>query len=212
MKKQTYEEYKKEQVKLANKQARDKYKKQYKTASNKLEKVSSGTGKAISNISKAYGYDKKLSNTLLGYSNAFGGQQTQQKSVGRPKGVMKWRSPMTGKPVPAQQYYKDLRLFKRIQEQRAAQAQQIKQAELAKRGITPEMLQQIEQAKQIREQQIQQTQVQTQQVNQVNQLPNGVIIPRGTQVWKYRRGITGQEGGLFGPVKKVYGLPESFWN
>lgn len=166
-------------------------------------------------VSEAYSYNKKLSNTLESYSNAFGGQQTQQKRVGRPKGVMKWRSPMTGKPVPAQQYYKDLRLFKRIQEQRAAQAQQIKQAELAKRGITPEMLQQIEQAKQIREQQMQQmqqTQVQTQQVNQANQLPNGVVIPRGTQVWKYRRGITGQEGGLFGPVKKVYGLPESFWN
>lgn len=208
MVKQTYKQFEKEQKKLAQKQANKVYKDKYKKASKKFEKVTKTTGKAITQSSKMYKYNKKLSDTLLNYSNAFGGQQTQKQSVGRPKGVMKWISPITKRPVPAQQYYKDLRLFNKLQEQRAAQIQQAKQQELAKRGITPQMLQQMEQARQLREQQVIQQQPQIKQIQQ-NNYPSNAVRP----IWR-RYNQVRVETDIMGNKREVLvgNDPRNFWN
>lgn len=169
--------------------------------------VKKGTFKKVT---KAYGYKSKLSNTLLGYSNAFNNNQSQNTSSsgpGRPKLVYKHISPISGQPVPAPQYYKDVRLFRKLQMQKANQVEQLKQMQYARQGVPPERIQQVQQMQQVRQVPIQQNmQVQNQP------LQNGQVIPRGTPVWKWRRGVVGEEGGLFGKRQLIYGTPESFFN
>ena len=194
--------------------------------------------RTIKKISNAYGYKSKLSKTLLGYSGAFGGgrpQQTQKsvgrpRPVGRPRGEFKHRDPKTGQPIPATIYYKRLKELRRQAQQQARlkDIQQIQQ--LAKRGIPPEQAQQIVDARQLRREGVttqpnqptqitpemqrrllQQQQLQAQQIKLQSQ--NGQIVPPETPtIWRGRRGVVGQEGTVAGQVKKVYGLPSSFWN
>jgi hypothetical protein len=191
-------------------------------------------GKAFKSVAGAYGARYKMSKSLLAFSNAFGGtSRGGQSHPGRPKQVYVHRSPFTGKPIPAPLYYKEMRAFKNLQQNKAETIQTQRTRQYAQRGIPPQQMQQIQQQVQqqqvIRQMQMQrpqpqqyqqpyQTQPQPQMVQpqqlqqQAQQLPNGTVIPRGNSVWKFRRGIVGTEGGLMGRQQKVYGLPESFWN
>lgn len=166
-------------------------------------------GKIIDKASKLVGYKQTLSKTLLGYSNAF--NPPEQKKVGRPKLIYVHTSPFTGKPVPAPEYYRQLRAYKRIQTQKAEDLKEKQFNQFAQRGIAPSQVQDYQQR--LRQlQQLQQIQQSPQQYTNQAPLQRGQVIPAGTRVWKFRRGTVGQEGGLFGPVQKVYGLPQSFWN
>lgn len=201
----------------------------------KIKKKRTSTFKKVAG---AVTYRKALSSNL---TRTFSGQQrpsTQQRvkaGPGRPAGPAsyKHRDPQTGQPIPATLYYKRIKEVRR-QAQQAAQLRDLKAIqELGKRGIPPQQAQQIVDSKQLQSvgvqpQQFQQQQAQQQftpeqlrqmQLQQMQQQQyqqqaqqNGQVIPQGTRVWKYRRGVVGEEGGLNGRVQKVYGVPQSFWN
>lgn len=154
-----------------------------------------------------------------------------RRPVGRPRGPasFKWRDPQTGQPIPATVYYRRVKEVRRQAEQQARQKNLQAIQEMAKRGIPPQQAQQVIQQRQMPQanyppqmqrpltpEEIQRLMVQRQmqQQGQVNpnQLPNGTIIPMGNRIWKFQRGVVGEEGGLFGKVKKIYGSESSFWN
>lgn len=177
-------------------------------------------GSTFKKITKAYSYSPKLSQTLMGFSRAH--NVPRQSSAGRPQKVYKHTSPLSGKPVPAQVYYAHMRQFKNIQARRVEDAKERQIAEYAKRGIPPSQMAQVqerikqqkllEQIKSLQSRQVQTHPTQSQMQQQANQLPDGVVVDRSTRVWKFRRGTVGTEGGLFGRKKKIYGVPQSFWN
>lgn len=241
--------YVKEQEALARQQAQERY---IQKTGRAVERIKEGTkatkkaltefgetsrgvdkaaGKAFKSAAGAYKYRYKMSKSLLAFSNAFGGtSRGGQSTPGRPKMVYVHRSPFSGKPIPASMWYKEMRLFRKLQQDKAEGVQRQTVRQLAQRGVPPQQMQQMQQQVPVRQLPMvrpQMTMPQFQQPvrqplppmvtpqqlqQQAQQLPNGTIIPRGNSVWKFRRGIVGTEGGLMGRQQKVYGLPESFWN
>jgi hypothetical protein len=223
--KEGYEKYKverKQEIKDANNTAqRENNKKtleRLKTIGKKVisSKKLTGTNKTITKPT----YKKTLSTNLM---NQFT-ESAKPRPVGRPQGVMKHVSPFTGKPVPAEVYYSQVREVKRLQAQQADKVQLQKQQQFAKQGVAPNQVQNVIQQRMqqqfIRQQQMQsqvpqRPKMQTQQVpNNIpaSQLPEGTIVPAGNHIWRYGRGVVGHEAGLFGPVKKIYGTEKSFFN
>ena len=107
-------------------------------------------GKAIKAATKMYRAKPKLSQTLLSYGAGFanvspygGGQAGGVRPVGRPAGVMKHRSPFTGKPIPAPQFYTEMRAFRRMQTQQADVVQQQQQQRFARQGVPPQQIQNV---------------------------------------------------------------------
>lgn len=231
-----YQEYKEQQNRIAdaqtNKQINDRTVKKIKRFNKVTENVNRSGGKAFKNVSKSVRYSKKLSNRLLSYANAFGGSNAQKihQGAGRPRGSLKWRSPFNGQPIPATEYYKQVRMYRNIQAQKAGQVERQRISQFANKGIPPNQIQKnvmqtmMNNYNQMRMNQqtqvpVNQNQIQQMQNPEMNQMQNQVqmingkqIIPRGTNVWKWRRGEVGTEGGLFGKTTKIYGLPESFFN
>lgn len=234
MNKEEYNKYVKEQNKLAQKQAIVKYKKDIKKnikkniepikkKSKQAEKITKSAGKVIKNISKSVGYKKKLSDTLMGFANA---DRVPQQKVGRPPKLFKHTSPFTGKPVPAEVYYEQMRAFKRLQARKVEDAKEQQLREYAKRGIPPNQIEnyQKQMAEKIRQQQmVQQLQQQRQsqpnqqfqtQQNKIspNELPNGVVVNSGNKIWRGRRGTVDTDWTAFGRKKVFRGRPEDMWN
>ena len=218
--KQTYEEYKKEQNAIAQKQALAQYKedikkniKPIKTKSKQSEKITKSAAKGFKQATKAIGYKKKLSQTLMGFANA---NNPPQQKVGRPPKLFKHTSPFTGKPIPAELYYSQMREFKRLQARKVEDAKERQLVEYAKRGVSPSQIQAVQER--VRQQQILQQamlnqsrrQPQTQQNNQ--QLPNGTVVDRSTNVWRHRKGVVDTDWSAFGRRTVTRGLPESMWN
>lgn len=172
-------------------------------------------------------YKRNLpSNLMKMYGGATGGasQQSQgQRPVGRPRGEFKHRSPFTGKPIPAQVYNKQIRQFRRVQEQQANQIDRQQISQLAKRGIPPEQAMQIVNARQM--QSVQQPQLSQEQIRQLmiqkiqeqNQIPQQMREPIQSQavrpIWR-RQGTIRYERDIFGNIKVVEGgnNPKNFWN
>jgi len=207
-----YKKFVREQKKLAQKQANKLYKEKSKKLDKKLEKITKSSGNAINKISESYGYKKTLSTNLL---KTFVGSdnKVKQKTAGRPKLVFIHTSPFTNKPIPAPQYYKELRAFKRMQKLRAENMQEQQLKQYAQRGISPNQLKEIQERarqQQLLQQQRQQIPKQNNQ-NPINQLQNGTIIQTGNRIW-HSNAVVGEEGGLFGRQKKIYGAESSFWN
>jgi len=104
------------------------------------------------------GYRPSLSSNLQRtFGGVFGGQTRQSGSKqrvkegpGRPRGDFKHRSPFTGQPIPATVFYKQIKEFRRLQEQRANQVDQQQVQQLAKRGIPPQQAKQIVDVRQLR--------------------------------------------------------------
>jgi hypothetical protein len=182
--------------------------------------VGESVGKSFKGATKAYKPTKKLSATLLAYGSS-GGSRRVQAGPGRPAGVMKWRSPFNGQPIPATEYYKQVRAFRRLQTQKAEQVELQRQVQFARQGVQPRQIPNVIQER-MRQQFLQQ-QMQRQMPQQVpNQMrpqvqsqltPEQIRIleaQRGTAVrpiWR-RQPVIGQENGK----TKIYGVPQSFWN
>lgn len=168
------------------------------------------TNKAVKGISKAYSYRKNLSGSLLGFGNAFGGNTKSQKQgtrpVGRPAGPAsyKHRSPFNNQPIPATEYYKQMRLARRLRQQRESQIQQNTPRQYPQRVITSQQGQPIQQVQQKEEQQLTKEQLTQMEVQrQIQNQQSTAVRP----IWR-RRPVIGQEAGQ----TKVYGIPQSFWN
>lgn len=208
----TKENIKKERIERFKKPFRqlDTAQREFGQSSKKFDRVARRTFKKVAG---AVRYKKQLSTNLL--KQFSGGSQSQgTKNVGRPKGSLKWKDPRTGQPVPATIYYKIIRDLNR-QAKNQAQYSQIQQVQqLAKRGIPPQVAQQVVQQRVNPIQQMQQVPQVQQNVPMQQQLTPEQIrilqLQRGTaprQIWR-RQPKIGQEGG----VTKVYGVPQSFWN
>jgi hypothetical protein len=177
-------------------------------------------------------YKRQLSSNLM--KSFSGGSQSSGQSrgtgkVGRPRGILKWKSPFSGQPVNAPQYYKELRAIRRIQNQKAQQIQIQQNEALARRGLTPQQLQQLNIQRQLQTQQIQAQRQMPQRImpqnmpqqnisqpmppNQQIQQQAGQVRP-STQpsIWN-RQGYIAEERDSLGNIKqRVFGRPESFWN
>ena len=148
-------------------------------------------------------YGKPSAKPQSAFLRFFGQAAVKGKSirpVGRPKGILKHTSPITGKPIKAQDYYRELRAVKRQQANIFRQRQLAIQQQLAKRGILP---------------QAQPTQMPTQQqivtpVPSQAQIQQGVMPQRS--IWNRQQGQFVQDAGLFGKRIIKIGVPESFWN
>lgn len=183
------------------------------------------TGKLIREVSssaiKKGKPPQKASNYFLKYANAFGNQSQQQGRVqsgpGRPKGVMKWRSPFTGKPIPATLYYKEVRAYRRFQAQKAEQAQAQQLQQMAKRGITPQQaaMIQMRQQQMVQQNNIQQMQPQVQMQNQniQSRVPPQQVQTSVRPIWR-RQNVIRTERDAFGNVKEIQSGndPRNFWN
>jgi hypothetical protein len=231
-----YQEYKKQMDKESDKQISDKYKAKVKQVSDKVDKGTKVVSKVIKSIPKNVSYRKELSSNLM--KSFTGGSNKSSAPVGRPRGSLKWRSPFTGKPVPATEYYKEVRQFKKIQIQRAEQNAQRRMQEMARQGIpqnpvqsqaqpvqVPNQVTQMQRPVQVRP--VQMRQIRPVQMRGQMQRPNRpmpnqmqvpnqgqrVVVNRSTPVWKYRRGDLAQEKNAFGRIKIVErGSPQGFWN
>ena len=158
---------------------------------------------------------------MFGAGGSSGQKQTQSKgnrSVGRPRAVFIHRSPLTGKPVPAQIYNKEMRFIRRRQNDIATQRQLQLQQQLAQRGITPQQAQQMELMRQLqaRQVQMQPRQMPTPQVIQ-RPMPQQAQIqaqemPPQRSIWNRQQGQVVQDAGLFGRRLIKTGTVESFWN
>jgi hypothetical protein len=134
------------------------------------------------------------------------------KSVGRPRNIDVHRSPLTGKPVPAQIYNKEMRFIRRRQQDMATQRQLQLQQQFANRGITPQQAQMIELQRQLqaRQVQMQPRQMPTQQV--ISMPPPTQIQAQQPSIWR-RQGYLAEEVDILGNRKQVVrGTPQSFWN
>lgn len=144
--------------------------------------------------------------------------QKGQKNVGRPRSVYVHRSPLTGKPVPAQVYNKEMRFIRRRQSDIATQRQLQIQQNMARQGITPQQAQQIElqrylQARQPRQMPTQQVIVQP-MPSQAQDMPQAgqVQPPQQPSIWRRQQGQIVTDSGLFGRRLIRTQTPESFWN
>lgn len=197
--------------------------KQVGTAITSKIKTRDSGDKAFKGASKAYRATKKLSNTLLSYGAGFANPQQSggYRGPGRPAGVMKHRSPFTGKPIPAPQFYKEMRAFRRQQSQQADQVQTQQQVRFARQGVAPNQIQQtVEQRmkQQFMMQQMAQQRPMPQQFQQVPQQfrlqpPQGVPSNAVRPIWR-RYNMPRYERDIFGNPKVVQGGndPRNFWN
>lgn len=178
-------------------------------------------GSTFKKVASAVKFKPQLSKNLLSYANAFtGGSNSQgrtQSGPGRPKGVMKWRSPFTGKPIPAPEYYKQVRAYRRIQEQKAEQSQAQQLQALAKKGMSPQQVAMIQLRQQQMVQQQNIPQMQSQQVQQVSQMPEQMqnVQPSGAvrPIWR-RQSVVAYETDVMGNRRPILrgNDPRSFWN
>jgi len=222
MVKETYEKFKKRISKEAQSKQNEVYKK---LAQNVSKRISKDSKKVIKGVSKSVKYRPKLSSSLLNIGAGFAGgtQQRVKEGPGRPVGDYKHRSPFTGKPIPATQYYKEIKDYRRQQMQRANQVDQQAIQQLAKRGIPPEQAKQIIDQRQLqsvgvqqpmsdfqRLQMLQQMQQQNRPIPQ--QLPNTYPSQAVRPIWR-RQSVVRKDWGLFGQKVVVQGNdPRSFWN
>jgi hypothetical protein len=212
-----------------------------------LERIKQPFAKVYRQVAKIK-FSPQGRNTLLQYANAFGGTPVRiSKSgngkslnpVGRPRGSLKHRSPFNGQPIPALEFYKQIREFKRIQSQRANAIEEQGMAAFASQGVPPRQIPlalqrqtplpprtqpfqgsrppQFQRTPPIQRPfpprpPIPQNQVPNIQRRMLQTLPNGTVIPQGTPVWKWRRGTVGTDWGLFGRHQVIYGAPQSFFN
>lgn len=148
---------------------------------------------------------KHLSSALI---RSFGYGTSQQQSgvkrpVGRPPGIVKYHSPITGKPIRAVQYYSEMRYVRRRQAQMAQQRQLQMQQQYAKQGVPPQQIPQV-----MQQQRLQRFQAQT--ATPSSQLPNNAMPPQ-RPLWN-RHGFVSQDVDALGNKRVVVrGLPESFW-
>ena len=145
------------------------------------------------------------------------------RPVGRPRGSLKHISPFTRQPIPAPQYYRELRLFKRQQQVFAQRNMEARMAQLARQGINPQQVQaQMQQQMPIQSPMpqpmqrmpVQQT-AQQQHMNNpyARQMPTNQVQmqPHHSKVWRDTRYVD-TDWGLFGPRQVVRAGEESFWN
>lgn len=182
------------------------------------KKIKSG-GESFKSATKMYRAKPKLSQTLLSYGAGFsqvGATQRVQAGPGRPAGVLKHRSPFTGKPIPAPQFYKEMRAFKRVQAQQADIVQQQQQQRFAKQGVPPQQIQNVVEQRmrqQFVQQQMQQRPTQPVQMPQQFQRPQGIPSQAVRPIWR-RYNVIREERDLFGNVKQINSGndPRNFWN
>jgi hypothetical protein len=140
----------------------------------------------------------------------FAGVQPKGKgnrNVGRPASVFKHISQLTGKPVPAQIYNKEMRFIRRRQNDLATQRLLAMQQQMARQGITPQQAQQIQ-----LQRQLQARQIPMQQVIARPMPPNQGNQPQNPSIWN-RQGYIDTEVDILGNKRQVVrGRPESFWN
>jgi len=148
-------------------------------------------------------YRQNLSTNL---AKAFTGSQSKPQGnnpVGRPRGNFKHRSPFNGQPIPAVVYYKQIREFRRLQQQRANQVDRQQIQQLAKRGIPPEQAKQIVDVRQIRS-------VVPQQPQQIQNPPQSSAV---RPIWR-RKSVVNYEVDSMGNRRPILqgNDPRSFWN
>lgn len=165
------------------------------------------SGNIIKKVSKVIGYSKQLSSNLT--KGFMEGSNQSHPHAGRPHGSLKHISPLTGKPVFAQQYYKEMRFVRRQNQILADRSNQQRNIQLARQGITPQQFQQINMQRQMMQQQMPQRQI-SQPIQQSNQVQNQV--QNRPSIWNRSQGVAVQDAGLFGPRTIIIGRPESFWN
>jgi len=210
----------------------------YKKASQRSERVGSGVKKAFKGTTQAFKASGRLSGSLLNIGAGFSGQRVRgakqrvQAGPGRPAGEYKHRSPFTGQPIPATEFYKQKREFRRLQQQKAQQVDQQAIQQLAKRGIPPEQAQQVVDTRQLRsigvQPQIQngvvpmpqneaiRRQLAMQEMMRQQQLPQqiqqGYPSKALRPIWR-RQNVIRTETDAFGNVKQVQGGndPRNFW-
>lgn len=194
--------------------------------------------KILKKTFKGKGYSTTLSKNLVQqFGGAFGGQrvnvQKGKTGPGRPRGEFKHRSPFNGQPLPATEYYKQVREFRRVQQQTANQIDSQQIQNLARRGIPPQQAQQIINNQQLRSvginPQPQPPQLTPEQIQflkrsqppqfqrprfvpqpniqrqpvPLQRLPNGTVVPQGNPIWRWRRGTVDTEVDLMGNRRQV---------
>lgn len=233
-----YKDYLRREKIKAQGQAVDRYGKSVARSAKKVSKAGSKAAKKAFTGAKKVTYSRKLSRGLISqYGGVWGGQQVQnqqsQAGPGRPKNVYKHTSPFTGQPIPATEYYKQMREFRRVQARRAEDLKEQALKQYAQRGVAPSQIQNYnqqvalkrqqalaqqqqqpqqltpQQLELLRRQQIQQQQIQQ---NPIQALPNGAVVNQATPVWKYRRGVVDTDWTAFGRKKVIRGTPGSFFN
>lgn len=135
---------------------------------------------------------------------------TGNRGVGRPRGVFRHTSPITGKPIPAAIYYKELRAVRRHQSNLAQQRQLAIQQNMARQGITPQQAQQIELIRQLQARQMPVQQAISRPMPSQAQIQAQEMPQRS--IWNRGQGQIVQDAGLFGRRLIRTGVPESFWN
>jgi len=92
---------------------------------------------------------ERLSKQIATGKSTVAAGKGKKGKVGRPRGSFKHRDPRTGAPLPATQYYK---IKRRLKSQTAMTAEQVairNRIMLARRGVSPEMAQEIERRRQL---------------------------------------------------------------
>jgi hypothetical protein len=172
-----------------------------------------GIQRRIENVKKIMPQESRASTGVQSaFLKAFGGgssrsSQGSNRPVGRPRGVFRHTSPITGKAIPATVYYKELRNIRRQQSNLAQQRQLAYQQAMARRGIQPQQVQ-----AQMPQQQVIARPMPQQQQIQPQRMPIQPIQQQPRSIWN-RQGYVAQEVDAFGRVRQVVrGRPESFWN
>ena len=178
----------------------------------KEKQLSKKKTSVFKSVSSAYKPTAKLSKTLLSYGEGFAqtpGTQRVQAGPGRPKSVFIHRSPFTGKPIPAPQFYKEMRAFRRVQAQQADVVQQQQQQRFARQGVAPQQIQNVVEQRMrqqfIQQQMQQQPQMQPRPVQQmppqfqrpVQQAPMGSMGLVGRRVPSKLKFINEIESGTY---------------
>ena len=178
---------------------------------NRLNKQKAKSGNIVKKLSKVVGYKKELASNLtkdfMSQSQSGG-----TKRVGRPQGYRTHTSPFSGKPIPATQFYKEMRLFRRQQQVLGERINEQRLQNAARQGVTPQQLQQINMQRQMMQQQIQQNP--NMQMPQNNQ--NVPIRPQiqNQSIWN-RRNQPPQvmrDWDLFGTKIVERGSVHAMWN
>jgi len=121
------------------------------------------------------------------------GRPRSSRGVGRPRGV--YKNPAN---VPAAVWYKIQRQQRRLAQIRSQQISDAQIQAMARRGVPPQIAQQIQQQRMSPQPQQPQQPIQPQQ-------------PQQRSIWN-RQGWVESDWGLFGRRQVVRGRPESFWN
>ena len=103
-------------------------------------------------------------------------RQKAKAGPGRPAGVYKHISPLTGQKVPATTYYSHLKEARRRLRTQARQAQMKEQTIMARRGVPPQVTRMRQMQRIQQPQDSQQVQEYPQQIQQVQQYPQQIPI------------------------------------